>query len=171
MSLFGALFLTSACTTTETNPATVSWGDLIYGERLDSHLQQRLKVLEDLKQKVASLENRLLNSEGELDKLNLKLIGLKNNSIQLNHLRNQLLSDIQNKKKELATMTTRMKELKQKEGDLRESFSRLHDQRTVNEQLASYKIEISQLEGDISNLERSIERTILLRAKHALESQ
>ena len=167
-----SIILTGCATTTETNPARVSAGDLWYGsERLEAYLESRRKELGDMQAHASSLGTKLELRKDELVRLDTALRGEQAKTGQVDRKRQLLEQEVQQKLAELNKKEQEVQKLKSELAQLESDLHKAQDKRAVNTQMAEFEVEIEDMEAEIAVLERSIDRILVVRAKHALETE
>jgi chromosome segregation ATPase len=171
----GALALTlilaaGGCTTQQTDPARVSWGDLIEGRRLDAYLESRRQELRALDQQSAALAARLDQRRGQLASLNRDLSQAQAKSAASRAELQKINGDVTTAQRELERLSADVERLRQESASLKLQATTAQERRAAAEQVARQEAELERLQVDITALEQAIERTLLTRARHALEA-
>ncbi len=168
--------LAGCATTNETDPAKVSWGDIIGMQvsddsRLNQHLEARQQELENLRQEAHQLDQRLWMKQRELNRLDTQANQQQAKTRAAQQKLDEYNRQIETKKAELTAAIDKAKDLKQKEADLKARLATLNSDREAREELMRYQIEIEKLEDEVVTLENAIDRILLVRAKYATENQ
>lgn len=167
-----SLVLSGCATTTETHPTRVSAGDLWYGsDRLDAYLESRRKELRNMQMHAASLEAQLGAHKSELVSLDLALSKEQSQTSQVDRERQQLEQQVKQKLAELNDKEQEVQQLNAQMAQLESDLSTAKDKRAIQNQMAGFEVEIEDLESEIALLERSIDRILVVRAKHGLETE
>jgi chromosome segregation ATPase len=167
-----SLLVSGCSTTTETHPTRVSAGDLWYGsDRLDAYLESRRKELKRMQSQAALLEVQLGARKSEMINLDSILRKEQANATQIDIERQRLESEVSQKLTELKNKEQEVQKLKTQMARLESDLSQAKDKRSVQNQMAGFEVEIEDLENEIAVLERSIDRILVTRAKHGLETQ
>ena len=174
ISLTLLMALVTACATTQTHPARVSAWDLTVGKgRLDAYVESRRQELARLQEQALNLEKRLQIKENELAVLDEQLgketalarkAGNKQNAAEQQVLAQK--TELNNIKQEIAVLKQKISEQETLLGNVKEE-----NKRRIRETIMAYEVEIEDLDAEISVLERAIDRIVLLRTKHALETE
>lgn len=159
----------TACTTNETAPSKVSWGDLAEGKRLDAHLESKRRELRALSQEAAGLSERLNRRRGDLASAARALSSETAKSAEAKREERRINADIQRAQQKLEALESRIKQIRRDTEELRSQKSKLEDRRAATRLIARREIEVKNLEKEVVNLERTIERILLVRAKHGLK--
>jgi chromosome segregation ATPase len=158
-----------ACVSQETDPTRVTWGDLAEGKRLNSYLESRKADLAKLDAEARGLSSTLQQRQATLDAVEAALVTAERDAsasaTELTAIRNELARSNQ----QLAAAKTQAAELQAQVSSLRANLLQLQDKRAAQEQIALNEVKLQRLQGEVEVLERSIERTLLVRARHALQ--
>ena len=166
--------LTGCATTTETHPTRVSSADLWWGsDRLDAYLESRRGELQKLQGQASQLESRLYEREQELAKLNMRLKQETAKTAEAENKQRLVEQEVRAKQSQLNDIQTEVSGLKRKMSQLEVRLSNAEEKnkQRIKERIAEYEVAIEDLEGEVIVLERSIDRILLVRAKHAMESE
>ena len=171
--LISLTILISGCVATaETDPQRVSWNDLFFDHRIQNHLEDRKKFLAERGQELRNLEDGLSVMKKKLEDHSLLVPQLRQSSEQLKQEHSQLESAIMKQRKELENKVGRVEVLKQRRDEL---ITSLTGPQTIQGEssikLAEYEHEINQLKEEVSVLETTIDRIILSRTIHSLETE
>lgn len=167
------LFLLGCATTTETDPDKVSASDLWFGkDRLDGYLAERRKELRSLQADSERLGQRLQATLSDLraadrdfdsksSRNSKQQASINNTNIQIDRRRTEL-----NKTKlEIDSIRSNLAKLQKQL-----ATKKIEDEQQLRRTLTRYEIEIEDLQGEVSILERAISGLISARAKAVLES-
>lgn len=159
----------AACVSTETDPARVTWGDLSEGKRLEAYLESRRADLTKLETEAQSLSAQLSRKEAALDSVDVALAAAEkdahNSDAELSVIRQELTRA----NAQLTATRAKAAELQTRIATLRANLMQLQDKRAAQEQIALSEVQLKRLQGEVEMLERTIERTLLVRARHALQ--
>jgi len=166
--LIAGAISSTGCTTNETDPTRVSTGDILFGKkRLDIHLKNRRKELAVLQQKQTHLQKRLNERRFELNKLNQDLINTQKNSARIDKELLDISTELKNRQKQLETLEQRKRRL---DTDIALLKSNLESRQNSTQDLAKLELQAEKLERDIKVIEQAIDRTLKVRARHALRN-
>lgn len=157
-----------ACTTTETDPSAVSWGDMLFGKRLDNYLATQKKTFFKLQAEANNLEKRLFIQENRLKELEQDIIVFKAQSAELHAENSNLETDVLKQKQRLQVAFNRVKNLRSEEKTLTSELAQLNDKQLVINRMLAQKEQVDILNSEVEILERAIDRVLLIRAQHAL---
>ncbi len=159
--------LTGGCATTQhTDPAKVSWGDLREGSRLQRYLERRQEELARLEGVATGLERHLTQKSGELNDLQQRLGNVRAKSAASRQNIANLNIEIQ---KQQTALTDKQAEIKSLKSEMQRLSRETKDQQLLKERIASYEVEIEDLQQEVEVIDRSIDKILTIRARHALE--
>lgn len=145
--------------------------DLWFDDRLKRHLAERRTVLDDLRARADTLAinvsrktNELLDLQRDIDVANTKRV-IADKELQ------SATKEIQARSIELTETQQRIADLQAKIARSEKNLKMAESGITVNTETQKYKEEIVQLEGEVALLGRSIDRILLVRAKHGLQTR
>lgn len=164
-----ALLGLAACTTNETAPSKVSWGDLAEGKRLDAHLEGKRRELRALSQEAEGLSERLNRRRDDLAIAARTLSTESAKSAEAKRDERKINADIQSAQKKLEALEASIRLLRLDIEKLGLQKNKLENRREATRLIARRQIEVKKLEKEVVNLERAIERILLVRAKHGLK--
>ncbi|WP_177419863.1 hypothetical protein [endosymbiont of Lamellibrachia barhami] len=169
-----AIVLTGCATTKETHPTRVSAGDLWWGnDRLEAYLESRKRELKSMQKHALLLESRLYDREEKLKSLDRSLKAESAKAENIEHKQREIERAVSKKRTELARVVKEVKGLKVELAKFESllATAKERDKQIVKERMAEYEVEIEDLGAEVAVLERSIDRILLVRAKHALETE
>ena len=158
-----------ACVSQETDPTRVTWGDLAEGKRLDSYLESRKADLAKLQTDAQGLSTTLSQRQAKLDAVEAALVDAERNASSSAAELAAIRQELTRSKEQLAAARARATDLQSQITNLRANLLQLQDKRSAQEQIALNEVKLQRLQGEVEVLERAIERTLLVRARHALQ--
>lgn len=166
-----ALLGCAACTSTQTHPSEVTWGDLVEGDRLNAYLKSREADLQRLQAESAGLEAQLSKSSASLASVDRALAEAEKTASSSDAELVALRAEVSRAGEQLQSARTRAADLQAQIVGLRESLKTLNDKAAAQEQIARSEVQLERMQREVATLERAIDRTLLVRAKHALRTE
>lgn len=159
----------TACATRQVDPARVSWGDLLRGDRLQQHLQSRRAELHQLDQGAMVLAQLLAERTRALRTLDAELANQQAVSARSQQEVDAVRQSVAESQRQLTLARTRVHQLsmdlQRQRGTLAQTKAQQIEQ---DAEVARHKAELLELEREVGVLERAIDRTLLVRARVAL---
>lgn len=171
--LIGAALLSlSACATNETDPAKVSMYDLWFGQdRLEQHLVDKRRELDELVAKTELIYQRIRAKSKKLAALESSIAEETASGDELFDRKNEMLLAVSQQEKQLVAHRASLKTLNEQLVSTQELLVNMADPAEVQVEISRYEKEISDLENNIALQERAIDRILIARAKHELETE
>jgi chromosome segregation ATPase len=166
-----AVLACAACTSTATHPSEVTWGDLIEGDRLEAYLKSREADLKRLEAESASLTTQLSKSQASLDSVERALAAAEKTAKGSDAELVALRADVSRANEQLASARGRAADLEIRIAGLRAELKTLNHKTAVQERIAKNEVQLERLQGEVAMLERAVERTLVVRARHALQTE
>jgi chromosome segregation ATPase len=145
--------------------------ELWFNDRLQEHLAERKTVLDSLRERVDNLVMSISQKTNELAALERDIDVTSAQNIAADRA-------LQGTREEIQARTTELREMKQNISVLHEqlaqsernlqSGNRVQDS---NAKVQEHQHEIARLENEVALLGRSIDRILLVRAKHGLQTK
>ena len=162
------IFNLQGCATSHTSAEKVSMWDLWDGDRLRGYLAERKLILDALRTRVDTLavsisqkNNELMELQRDIDLANTQG-AIADKELQSTTQKIQVLSLELNEKQR--GITNLHAKIAQSEKSLKPS-------KNDNTEAQKYKDEVARLENEVAVLSRSIDRILLVRAKHGLQTK
>jgi chromosome segregation ATPase len=172
--LFWAIVLIgnlAGCATSHTSPEKVSMWDLWFDDRLKGHLAERKLVLDDLRARVDLLAVSISHKTNELAVLQRDIDIASTQGIVADKELQSATQEIQARSVELTETQQRIAKLHAKIAQSEKSLHVAKNGVKGNTEAQKYKEEIERLENEAALLGRSIDRILLVRAKHGLQTK
>lgn len=159
----------AGCVSQETDPTRVTWGDLAEGKRLDVYLQSRQADLTTLETQAQGLTTNLSQRQSSLDAVESALTAAEKDANKSDAELAAIRQELSRANEQTAALRSKAAALQEQISNLRANFMQLQDKRAAQERIAVSEVQLQRLQGEIDVLERGIERTVLARARHALQ--
>ena len=161
-----AVFIGGCATTQHTDPARVSWGDIQEGSRLQQYLDRKRQELARLEGVAADLDHHLARQSNQLHGLQQRLGNVRSESVASRNRIAALNAEIEKQQAELSDKRARIRQLK---AEMQRLARERKDQQELKGRIASYEVEIEDLQQEVEVIDRSINKILTIRARHALE--
>lgn len=138
---------------------------------MDIYLKARRKELQRMQEQASALETRLHKREKQLAVLERQLNRQNARTAKVERQQRALEEDVRKKRAESERMGHEISKLKQGLVAEEANLQTAKNKRAIRQKMAKYRVEIQDLESEVVVLERSIDRILLVRAKHALETE
>lgn len=145
--------------------------DLWFDDRLKGHLAERKMVLDDLRARVDTLAMNVSQKTNELAALQRDIDVASTQGMIADKELQSATKEIQARSIELTETQQRIADLHAKIAQTEKNLKAAGSGINVNNETQKYKKEIVRLEGEAALLGRSIDRILLVRAKHGLQTR
>gem|GEM_PF-2132055 len=159
----------AACTSTETRPSQVTWGDLVEGNRLDAYLKSREADLKSLESQSAGLSAQLSKNEASLAAVEAALAAAEKTASQSDAELAAIRRNLESAEEELAEVRGRATDVQARIAGLRAGLQHVNDKATAQEQIARSEVQLERLQSEVAALEKQIQGTLLVRARDVLD--
>lgn len=170
--IFCTFIFFNGCTGGSKHPAHVTTYEILFKQKeLNAHLDKKRKELNSMQKKASDLESILYQQKMKLKKANNKYYKKLSKNKEISFKEQNFQKQLIQKNKELEQLSGQLNSLKKEMNNLENKLSstKKNNKKVIRENIARQKIEIEDLESEIALLERSINRILIVRAKHSLE--
>ncbi len=150
-------------TTSETDPAAISMGDLWFGkDRLDSYLVSRQQELTCLEEKTGELAARLEQRQQALSLLDAEMGSETSLDATAQAARKDLAQKVRQQRQKLQARQKELGELRANVAQLKQQLAGAEDEkrRRLTEEIVACEIALEDLEKAVGRLERSIAKVL-----------
>lgn len=172
MWIIGSIFCLTGCATSHTSAEKVSPWDLWSGDRLQQHLAERKLALDALRARVNKLAIDISQKTDELGALKRDMDAANADSAAADRTLQKTREDIQIRSAELSDIQRNILLLQEQIAHSERNLqSGKYTPTTDSTEVQKHREEISRLESEVALLGRSIDRILLVRAKHGLQTK
>ena len=162
--------LLSGCVSTGAKaPGEASTAEILFGDNVQQYLAQRREHLDSLKHKMVSLDEETLEMLGSLHALDAQLAAVKPGAEKSRAEIAALRKDVESRKRELESNMAKAQRLKQRVDTVSANIEQVKQNQVADkQQISELDAEAEELEAQTAIINRSINRTLNLKAEQLL---
>ena len=157
------------CAATAKDPYSANTAEILFGDNVQRYLDGRRLTLQNLKNRVAELDDEILSTLGHLHSLERDLEAAEQRTGASDRELAALQAEVRMQKASAEASFERTNELKAKRDAMEADVAAAQQNQAEDEtQIESLQQEVTRLEGDVVVLNRAIERNVNLKAEQFL---